>query len=996
MSLDIPLFELSFSAADREAVDEVLASGWVTAGARVRAFEEALGEALGVPGERVVAVASCTAALHLALATYDVGPGDEVIVPALTFVAASNVVLSRGATPIYADVLSLEEPNLDPESVAGLIGPRTRAVIPVHFAGYPCRMDALLDLARPAGIRLIEDSAHACVTATPSGACGTLADAGAFSFFSNKNLAVGEGGALVLSDPEVAARVRRLASHAMTTRTLERHEGHAHTYDVLEAGYNYRWDELRAALAAVRLARLPAELERRRAVGGWYRERLAQVPGLVVPFGGAEFAEAPPHIFPVLLPEGADRGSVMASLRDAGIQTSIHYPLLPELTVQAGSARGEWSRAAEWCARVLTLPLYPALEEGQVDRVVGALGKALEIPKAPAADPKTEDAARDAAGAGRSDEADGGEDAAESPPTIAELATAPALPAWKRGFDVCLALVGIVVGAPLLALIAVLVKLTSAGPVLFSQERYGLGGKRFRILKFRKMSNQVTGGDRVTSRNDYRMTPLGRVLERTKLDELPQLFNILRGEMSFVGPRPEDPAFADRHPREFARILATPPGVAGPNQIRFRNESELYPEACADRGEYYAQHILPRKIPTDLAYLEQRGALRDLWIFVAVLWVTVTGVLPLATLRRKPALLLHLVVVPLLIAASLSASFALHFEFPLSEMRVTSYVFLLAVLTSAQTVCFFVFTHQVVTRYFNVLDLRQILKAAFVGTGITLVVSSLMRFTIHSRVVLVLHTFLFVILAVFWLSMFRQLPDWWAQLRVGFLRRARITLAYAVLGATAFLMAYGLRVGFELQVFPYPLVYVVLVVAVINAAVFFLLQGFNVLNRIISFEHHYAILKIVAASSLALYGVAFLLDVRKGFPRSLFLSEPILKYSFALILKYALARRLGLGTEHTPRATLLVGTLDEVDRYLSTDLPAPERRHLRGIVLVGEFHEGMSIHSLPILGEVGRMGGILEQLGIERVLLLRPGHRERVLGQGVSPELVDQAPASGG
>lgn len=370
MDPEIPLFQLQFTEADRRAGDAVLAEGWVTSGPRVLAFEGAFAEALGA--EHVIAVSSCTAALHLALTAFGVGQGHEVIVPAVTFVAASNVVRACGATPVFADVISLEEPTLCPESVARLITERTRAVILVHYAGYPAQVERLREAVGGDGIRLIEDSAHACITPTPRGSCGTLADAGAFSFFSNKNLAVGQGGALVVNDEETADLVRRLAAHGMTSRTLSRHRGHAHTYDVTHAGFNHQWDDLRAAILLERLTRLPDELEARRQLGARYRGALAdRVSQVELLFSDAP--EVPPHIFPVLLPAGTDRQQVMDRLRALGVQTSIHYPLLPAFSVFDGEARGEWAVAEEFSQRVLTLPFFPGLTPAELERVVAGL-----------------------------------------------------------------------------------------------------------------------------------------------------------------------------------------------------------------------------------------------------------------------------------------------------------------------------------------------------------------------------------------------------------------------------------------------------------------------------------------------------------------------------------------------------------------------------------------------------------------------------------------------
>jgi len=372
----LPLFSLQFDRSDREAADEVLESGWVTAGARVAAFESEFGRALGA--DHVVALSSCTAALHLALAIYDVGPGDEVVVPALTFVAAANMVMARGAVPVFADILSLEEPNLDPESVDRVLTERTRAVIPVHYAGYPCRMDEIRAVTEGGGRVVIEDSAHACITRTEAGACGTLSDAGTFSFFSNKNLAIGEGGALVVRDEERANRARLLRSHGMTRQTLDRHKGHAYTYDVTEAGFNYRWDELRAAVGTRRLLRLPDALERRTTLSMNYREQLRDLaPDVTIPFG-ADAGTVPAHIFPILLPPRANRDSVMTGMRERGIQTSLHYPLIPAFQGYVNGPVGEWGTAKEYCDRVVTLPLFPEMTGEDVYRVASELGRCLQ------------------------------------------------------------------------------------------------------------------------------------------------------------------------------------------------------------------------------------------------------------------------------------------------------------------------------------------------------------------------------------------------------------------------------------------------------------------------------------------------------------------------------------------------------------------------------------------------------------------------------------------
>ncbi len=259
---ELPLFDLRLEEEDFQAVAETLRSGWLTLGPRTAAFEEAFAAHLGA--RHAIAVSSCTAALHLAYLAAGVGPGDEVIVPSFTFAATANAVLYCGATPVFAEILSRENPSLDPEDVARRITPRTKAVCVVHFAGYAAAADRLRALCDKHGIALIEDVAHAPSAMLGGRKLGTWGLAGAFSFFSNKVLSVGEGGLLCTDDDEVAAFVRSRRSHAMTSGTWDRHSGRTDTYDVTGLGFNYRLDEPRAALLLSRLGRLEADIARRR------------------------------------------------------------------------------------------------------------------------------------------------------------------------------------------------------------------------------------------------------------------------------------------------------------------------------------------------------------------------------------------------------------------------------------------------------------------------------------------------------------------------------------------------------------------------------------------------------------------------------------------------------------------------------------------------------------------------------------------------------------
>jgi dTDP-4-amino-4,6-dideoxygalactose transaminase len=373
----VPLFALNFDSRERDAAAAVVESGWLTMGERTIAFEEAFAAFLG-GGVACTAVSSCTAALHMALLALGVGPGDEVVIPALTFVADANVVRMVGAKPVLADCASLDDWNVSADTLARQLTDRTRAVIVVHYAGYPCAMRPILDLCRARGIALVEDVAHAPGASLGGVACGRFGDVGCFSFFSNKNLSIGEGGMAVATAPGLHDELRRLRSHGMTTLTLDRHKGRAISYDVVRPGLNYRMDEIRAALGLVQLAKLPAANRRRRALTEAYRAALARTP-VAAPFAHRPSEEeAAYHIMPVLLPEGVDRTAVINQMKVEGIQTSIHYPPFWGFTAYRDEVdEASCPVAAEVTRRVLTLPLFPGMEDEDVARVVDALARAV-------------------------------------------------------------------------------------------------------------------------------------------------------------------------------------------------------------------------------------------------------------------------------------------------------------------------------------------------------------------------------------------------------------------------------------------------------------------------------------------------------------------------------------------------------------------------------------------------------------------------------------------
>jgi dTDP-4-amino-4,6-dideoxygalactose transaminase len=274
--------------------------------------------------------------------------------------------------------------NVDPEDLQTKVTPRTRAILVVHYAGYPADMPRIMAVAREHGLVVVEDCAHALVSSLHGRACGTWGRFGCFSFFSNKNVTCGEGGAITTDDPDAATRLKRLRSHGMTSMTLDRHEGRAYSYDVVDLGHNFRLDEIRSSLLLAQLARLGGFLEARRRLTEEYTRRLSATEVTVPNYDWAELAwpgdTVGCHIMAVLLPAWADRLRVMAALRERGVQSSIHYPPVHQFTsFRDGSEGRRLPRTEAIACRELTLPLYPSMSDDQVRYVCDALGEALAM-----------------------------------------------------------------------------------------------------------------------------------------------------------------------------------------------------------------------------------------------------------------------------------------------------------------------------------------------------------------------------------------------------------------------------------------------------------------------------------------------------------------------------------------------------------------------------------------------------------------------------------------
>lgn len=379
-SWTVPLADVVVTDEDLAAVVETYRSGWLSMGPQTEELEDAFAKYVGA--RHALATANGTAALHLMCLAIGLGPGDEVIVPSMTFVATVNAVAYTGATPVFVDIAGLREPWLSVASVEAAITERTRAVLTMSYGGHAGETAALAELCDRRGLVLLEDAAHAAGSRLEGGHLGTFGVAGAFSLFSNKNLAVGEGGMLVTDDDDLATRARLLRSHGMTTLTWDRHRGHASGYDVQALGFNYRIDEPRAALASSRLRRLDAENARRSELDARYRAALEPL-GVTCALPSAPGLHSAHHLFTLVLDEDRDRDEFRRGLAEGGVQTSVHYPPAHLFSIYRNRWEAEGAEALElplteaYGRRTVTLPMFALMTEAQQGLVIELVAQAV-------------------------------------------------------------------------------------------------------------------------------------------------------------------------------------------------------------------------------------------------------------------------------------------------------------------------------------------------------------------------------------------------------------------------------------------------------------------------------------------------------------------------------------------------------------------------------------------------------------------------------------------
>jgi len=379
VEIRVPFARPSIDDADVAAVVKSLTSGWLTSGPNVAALETELAAYTGA--KFVNAVNSCTAAMHLALRAWDIGPGDEVITTPYTFSATGTVIVHTGATPVFADIRE-RDANIDPEVIERAITPRTKAIIPVHFAGEPCDMDAITDIARRHGLKVLEDAAHAIGTRYKGTPIGVHGDAVAFSFYANKTMTTGEGGALASDDEEFSNRVRVLTLHGMTRDAWKRYDaGGNWRYDIVEFGQKDNLTDLAGALGRQQLNRLEGFIESRTRAAQRYFANLADEEHIILPHFGEDNRTAW-HLFVIRIKDSSPvpRDEVIRQLAERGIQTSVHFIPLHYFTAYQKLGRwqkGDFPVAERFHEGAISLPMYADLTDEMVDEVSTALREIL-------------------------------------------------------------------------------------------------------------------------------------------------------------------------------------------------------------------------------------------------------------------------------------------------------------------------------------------------------------------------------------------------------------------------------------------------------------------------------------------------------------------------------------------------------------------------------------------------------------------------------------------
>jgi len=575
-----------------EAVTRVLRSGKVNywTGEEARAFEREYAEAAGC--RYAVALMNGTVALELALHALEVPPGSEVITTPRTFIASASAAVARGCTPVLADV-DPNSGNITAETIERVLTPRTKAIIAVHLAGWPCDMDPIMELAERHGLKVIEDCAQASGATYKGRPVGSLGHAAAFSFCQDKIITTGgEGGMLTTNDERVWRRAWEYKDHGKSWEAVYNRE-HAPGFRWLHEsfGTNGRMTELQAAIGRIQLRKLPAWTQIRRQNMNALLDALEDHPALRVPRPGPDFGHAAYKAYVYLRPErlrpGWTRDRIMVTLNERGIPCfsgSCSEIYREKAFVNAGLGPREPHPNARTLGETsLMFLVHPGLTPEDMGMVASECRHVLD-------------------------------EATQTPLTMAPTSPQPGLSFpdrfLKRTLDLVLALLLIALTFGIMLLAWLLATLSTGKNGLFTQTRIGRHGKPFKILKIRTMKDHPGLHTTATTAHDPRITPLGRWLRRLKIDELPQLFNVLMGQMSFVGPRPDVPGFADQLQGDDRILLSLRPGITGPATLAFRHEEELLAQQ-EDPDTYNREVIFPEKVRINKEYLQNYSILKD-------------------------------------------------------------------------------------------------------------------------------------------------------------------------------------------------------------------------------------------------------------------------------------------------------------------------------------------------------------------------------------------------
>ncbi len=373
---------------EEDEINEVVAtmrSRWLGTGPKVAQFEADFADYRDLDKTKVAALNSGTAALHLSLLASGVGKGDEVIVPAMTFCATINAVIHAGATPVLADVDPVTM-NLDPVDVERKISPRTRALLPVHFAGSPCDMDALMEISRQYDLKVIEDCAHAIETEYKGQKVGTFGDFGCFSFYVTKNATTGEGGMVIAKREEDISRIKMLALHGMSKDAWHRFgdDGYKH-YQVIGAGFKYNMMDLQASIGIHQLRRIEDNLEKRASIWSNYQTAFSDLP-ITLPDNGKDTIRHAHHLYTILIDEnkaGISRDQFLTEMTKAGIGVGVHYTSIaghPYYKKNFGYQTEDYPVSKSIGEQTVSLPLSAALSDNDITRIIASVRKIIEKP----------------------------------------------------------------------------------------------------------------------------------------------------------------------------------------------------------------------------------------------------------------------------------------------------------------------------------------------------------------------------------------------------------------------------------------------------------------------------------------------------------------------------------------------------------------------------------------------------------------------------------------